>query len=271
MATLRSKLLVHISGINVFIASLSAGSLARIEGILDDLVRDIKEGKKEPSIISTHQTTDEAAWNELERESIGDGITKQDIETYKEDIKEYLKELIQGGLAGIRSESVDLLANSLDDLQLWNSSPRLSFVDTDENGWQNGRNGFNSPRVESATYASDLDGSLNEAELPQQDSWHSEHIEAEHLQYKGWFPIPFSTSKRKPLRPRPDGGWPPLEDVDNSKDEVHNLFKSRQLEYVDPAATHLYQEHIVQRSVRDLNGVSIGKVYLVLNKRSPKA
>ncbi|KAE8441293.1 hypothetical protein EG329_005559 [Mollisiaceae sp. DMI_Dod_QoI] len=210
LATLRSKLLVHIGGINVFIASLSAGSLARIEGILDDLVRDIQEGKKEPSIISTHQTTDEAAWNELERELIGDGITKQDIETYKEDIKEYLKKLIQGGLAGIRSESVDLVANSLDSLQLWNGSPRLGFVDGDENGSRNGSDGFDPLRVDRATYASHLDGSLNEAELPQQDSWHTKRIEVEQLQYAGSVPRPFSTIKRKPLRPRRDEELSPI-------------------------------------------------------------
>jgi hypothetical protein len=54
LAALRSKLTFHINGINVFIASLSAGSLARIEGVLDELVRDIKAGKKEPSVISAH-------------------------------------------------------------------------------------------------------------------------------------------------------------------------------------------------------------------------
>ena len=54
---LRSKLSLRINAINLFITSLSAGSLARIEGILNELVRDIKDGKKEPSIISTHEVT----------------------------------------------------------------------------------------------------------------------------------------------------------------------------------------------------------------------
>lgn len=42
--------MVHTNTINVFISILSAGSLARIEGILDELVQDIKTGKKEPSV-----------------------------------------------------------------------------------------------------------------------------------------------------------------------------------------------------------------------------
>ncbi|KAF8861852.1 hypothetical protein BDZ45DRAFT_618093, partial [Acephala macrosclerotiorum] len=74
-----------------------SGRKAELDDILRNLsvvlVRDIKEGRKEPSIISAHEVTEEAAWNELERELIGDGITKQDVERHKEDIKEYLKSL----------------------------------------------------------------------------------------------------------------------------------------------------------------------------------
>ncbi|KUJ06884.1 uncharacterized protein LY89DRAFT_602667, partial [Mollisia scopiformis] len=74
-------------------ASRKAELDARIEGVLDDLIRDIKSGKKEPSVVSAHEDTDEAAWTELERELIGDGITKQDIEKHKDDIKDSLKRL----------------------------------------------------------------------------------------------------------------------------------------------------------------------------------
>ena len=42
--------MVHTNAINVFISSLSAGSLARTESILDELVRDIRERRKEPSV-----------------------------------------------------------------------------------------------------------------------------------------------------------------------------------------------------------------------------
>ena len=43
----------HANAIDLFVSSLSPGSLARIEGVLNDLVRDIKAGKKEPPVISS--------------------------------------------------------------------------------------------------------------------------------------------------------------------------------------------------------------------------
>jgi hypothetical protein len=131
LVTLRSKLLVHMTGINVFVASLSAGSLARIEAVLDELVQDIKAGRKEPTVISAHDETDEVAWSELERELIGDGITKQDVERYKEDIKAYLKKLILENLVGIGSESTDSLAGNLEDLEVLYVPSRRCSVDSD--------------------------------------------------------------------------------------------------------------------------------------------
>lgn len=83
-----------MNGINLFMASLSTGSLARIEGLLDELVKEVKAGRKEPSIVSAHDETDKAAWHELEIELLGEGITKQDVQLYKEDIREYLIELV---------------------------------------------------------------------------------------------------------------------------------------------------------------------------------
>ena len=94
LADLRSKLQLHITGINLFISSLSAGSLARIEGLLNELVRDIREGRKEPTLVSTCEDNDEPAWDELERELVGDGITREDVRCYREEIREYLRRLV---------------------------------------------------------------------------------------------------------------------------------------------------------------------------------
>jgi hypothetical protein len=79
----------------LFISSLSAGCLARIEGLLDELVRDVREGRKEPTIVSTYEDDDELAWNELERELVGDGITREDARQYKEEIRNYLRRLVE--------------------------------------------------------------------------------------------------------------------------------------------------------------------------------
>jgi hypothetical protein len=77
LADLRSKLQLYIKRINLFISSLSAGSLARIEGLLDELFQDIKAGRKEPTIVSTYESNDEFAWDELERDFVDDGIKRE--------------------------------------------------------------------------------------------------------------------------------------------------------------------------------------------------
>jgi hypothetical protein len=77
LADLRSRLQLYIEGINLFISSLSAGYLARIEGLLDELFQDIKAGRKEPTIVSTYESNDEFAWDELERDFDDNGIKRE--------------------------------------------------------------------------------------------------------------------------------------------------------------------------------------------------
>ncbi|KAF4625089.1 hypothetical protein G7Y89_g13080 [Cudoniella acicularis] len=118
LATLRQKLTFHTSAIQPFFSSLFAGSLARIEGILDDFVQDIKAGLKEPSVISTSEDDDdEVAWSEQERELIGDGITRQDVERHKDDIKEYLKKLVLENMMDIGTSSSDSLEGDAYEVQ----------------------------------------------------------------------------------------------------------------------------------------------------------
>jgi hypothetical protein len=95
MVDLRSKLQFHINGINLFIGSLSAGSLARIELVLDELDRDVKAGRKEPSIVSAYEDNDEISWDELERELVGGSITREDVKQYKEEIRDCLTRLME--------------------------------------------------------------------------------------------------------------------------------------------------------------------------------
>ena len=91
----------------MFIASLSASSLARIEEILDALAKDIREGRKSPTIVSVGEDDDdELAWGELSRELVGDGITKDDVEKHKDEIKAYLPMLVEDntGMIEIQNE-----------------------------------------------------------------------------------------------------------------------------------------------------------------------
>lgn len=104
---MRSNLTLHVATLELFVTSLSAGLLARIEGILDELVRDIKAGRKEPSVVSAcEEENDETAWSELDRELFGDGITRNDVAKYKDEIKEYLKKLVRDNMMEDRASSI---------------------------------------------------------------------------------------------------------------------------------------------------------------------
>jgi hypothetical protein len=129
LADLRSKIQIHVTSINLFVSSLSAGSLGRIESLLDDLVRNIKAGRKEPTILSTHEDTDELAWDELERELVGDGITRKDVEYYKVEIREYLKMLVDDNDDDdIRPDDSISMING-PDTDIFSSSESISLVD----------------------------------------------------------------------------------------------------------------------------------------------
>jgi hypothetical protein len=121
LVDVRTKLQFHINGINLFIASLSAGSLARIELVLDELVRDVKAGRKESTIASTYEDNDEISWDELERELVGDGITREDVKQYKEEIRDCLRRLMEDNICSIAeiepADSVSL-AGGLDEPQV---------------------------------------------------------------------------------------------------------------------------------------------------------
>lgn len=95
LQVLRDKMTFHVTAIGAFMTSLSTGSLARIERVLDELVKDVKAGKKEPTIISVHDTDDAFSWNALEVELRDDGITEGDVQRHKAAIKSYLKILIE--------------------------------------------------------------------------------------------------------------------------------------------------------------------------------
>jgi hypothetical protein len=126
LVALRTKLSFHINGINLFISGLSAGSLARIEMVLEELVKDIKHGKKETTVISTCEQNDELAWSELERGLVGDGIMKHDVERYKVEIKLYLMKLVQESIPAVGCDLNVGLINS----QPGDGIPRHESVDS---------------------------------------------------------------------------------------------------------------------------------------------
>ncbi|MCJ1245657.1 hypothetical protein MMC30_002861 [Trapelia coarctata] len=98
---IREKLAFHASSITLFLASLGAGALGRIEKKLDDFIAEIKAGQREPSILTLAGDSDEAdddsLWRALKSDLVDDGITKQDTELDKLDIIAHLRLLVQNG------------------------------------------------------------------------------------------------------------------------------------------------------------------------------
>ena len=92
----RGKLTFHVNAINTFMASLSWSTLARMEMVLKDLVNEVREGRRPPSIVSVDDAQDESVWRELESELAEDGISGTDVAQHKSAIKVFLLGLFNG-------------------------------------------------------------------------------------------------------------------------------------------------------------------------------
>lgn len=98
----------HISAIDLFLTSLSTGSLGRIEAVLIDLIKEVKSGKKERTVISICEADTDLSWHELRKELTEEGISNLDIERYRVEIKTYLKALVEDAQLGEETvEAID--------------------------------------------------------------------------------------------------------------------------------------------------------------------
>ena len=119
---IREKVTFHTSSISLYLTTLGTGSLGRIEKRLDEIVKEVQSGRREPSILSSVDDDLEdadAQWNALKAELLDEGFTKQDIEAHKRDIKVYLASLIDNGKlweTGLPSRTSRTLYPTLDDL-----------------------------------------------------------------------------------------------------------------------------------------------------------
>ena len=106
---MRSKLTFYTSTIDLFLDSLGAAALGRIEHKLDSLVAHLiaasaeKNGQMlddDKSILSlANPIPDASAWNVLRSELVAAGISETDIEDHKDRIVSYAKGLITGSLS----------------------------------------------------------------------------------------------------------------------------------------------------------------------------
>lgn len=132
----RGKLAFHVNAINVFMASLSRGTLARIESVLIELATEVREGRRPPSIVSVDDAQDQSVWRELESELAEDGISRTDVAQHKSAIKVFLLSLFNDTAAETMSlDEVASLVESSNDKEDWETlSRRMSGLNLSSRG-----------------------------------------------------------------------------------------------------------------------------------------
>lgn len=121
----RGKLTFHVNAINAFIASLSRSTLVRIETVLKELVSEVHEGRRSPSVVSVNDTQDQSVWRELESELAEDGISRADVAPHKSAIKVFLFNLLNDTAAETMSlNEVVSLVESKNDKEDWETLTR---------------------------------------------------------------------------------------------------------------------------------------------------
>lgn len=114
---------MHTSSLNLFLTTLSNESLIRIEQKLDEIVRDFQRGDRDASSVA-HLDEDvpeaEEQWQQLKKELVDDGFTRQNIEAHKGGIKAHLRGMLDTQDISDRmidevQESINTLPNQLKD------------------------------------------------------------------------------------------------------------------------------------------------------------
>lgn len=90
LSGIREKLIYHLTAINAFTNSLERGTMARMETVLLELVEEVREGRRPPTVVSIDHIQDTAGWKELESELAEDGITAADVAEHKAAIRVFL-------------------------------------------------------------------------------------------------------------------------------------------------------------------------------------
>ncbi|KAK3073351.1 hypothetical protein LTR53_005147 [Teratosphaeriaceae sp. CCFEE 6253] len=106
--TLRLKLNQHVTAIVAYLDAVGLSALARIErglealpqikDTLDALAAEIRAGRREGSIMTTHADDEKETWRQFRRELIGEGLRSSTIRKFKPQIKSYLRSLAEEGL-----------------------------------------------------------------------------------------------------------------------------------------------------------------------------
>lgn len=110
---IRDQLLVHTSSLTLFLQTLSTSSLGRIEKKLDELIEDVRLGRREPSVLTFVESDNREAddqWVAFKQELLDDAFTRAEVEANKHWIKARLRELI--GHGGLEEQPIAMPKNS---------------------------------------------------------------------------------------------------------------------------------------------------------------
>ncbi|KAI9719218.1 MAG: hypothetical protein M1812_003548 [Candelaria pacifica] len=112
LAGLRGKLTAQTAALSVYLETLGLGGIGRTEKKVDDvgnqlpgikdainnMAAEMRAGRREGSVMTTHTDDDKLVWREFRRELISEGYSSKVIGRFKESIKTYIKELEKQGL-----------------------------------------------------------------------------------------------------------------------------------------------------------------------------
>ena len=100
LTEIREKIISHTSSLTLCLTTLGTGSLGRIEKKLDELIADVRAGRREETVLSMADNDEDEGdtqWSLWKDELMDDGFTKAELESHKHWIKARLAELIESG------------------------------------------------------------------------------------------------------------------------------------------------------------------------------
>jgi hypothetical protein len=68
-------------------------TLSRIEALLEDFVKEARNGQRARTVLSAHETDDYVVWRTLEQELAEEGISTQGFPQHREAMKSFLGDL----------------------------------------------------------------------------------------------------------------------------------------------------------------------------------
>ncbi len=128
LGLLRTKLILSVSNLNLFLNSLETTSLARIESLLEKLLQEVRVGRRAPTVLSSVIENAAEGWPQLKTQLTDEGVSKADIEMYKGSIQAWIKEVDQIGIFDEMEPGTDLTPIRVKLRQLSVGAPPSSTV-----------------------------------------------------------------------------------------------------------------------------------------------